>query len=60
MFVPDTRMSCLAFNSSLVAKLLISGITVSAGNAPTSAAVYLGLLASFAQAGTVGSVSVII
>ena len=37
---------------------VIVGITVVLGNAPTSFAVYVGLLVAFAQAGTVGSVSV--
>jgi len=45
----------VAFQSALTCA---AGITVVSGKAPTSTAVYVGLVAAFAQAGTVGSVSV--
>lgn len=43
---------------SLVRAEVVAGITVVSGNAPTSAAVYVGFVAALAHAGTVGSVSV--
>ena len=43
---------------SFVRSLVFVGMVVVSGRAPTSDAVYVGLLDAFAQEGTVGSVSV--